>query len=119
MMTTTTTNKPTLADMLSILVDRVTESELGQLADGVTEIATEILEEHGSTTFCESLAGLDPFRSGVQADPINKASGVCHAPLSAIVTGIVVLSDSRVRQVIADIDGALYRLANSGYAHRL
>lgn len=65
------TNLPTLADMLSILVDTLDGRDFQAVTDDadlstwdmVSTIAAEILATHGALTFCESLSGMDPFNA--------------------------------------------------------
>lgn len=101
---------PTLADMLSILADSITESGTwteGFLPDTANAIGNEIELAHNVELRIASLRGMDPFeRKAIW----NRPSYMC-ADMAWEVT-------CQVSEVIADIDGCLFRLANSGYAHR-
>lgn len=58
--------KPTLAEMLAVLVDSAIESNsirTGNYPESVTAIALQIQAEFGAITYCESLHGLDPFNT--------------------------------------------------------
>ena len=104
----------TLAEMLSILVDAVTESDhrdpTGLYPDSVIEIATAIEAEHSAIPFCETLRGLDPFQGGY----IALSGG--NIPLRTMINACFYHD---TRSAIADVDGALFRLSNTGYSHSI
>ena len=105
--------QPTLAQMLDVLHDSVTDSKTSALE--ICSIAKEIVETHGTLPYTESLRGLDPFHA-LHNRELGKPSQR-YWPLRLVTTEIAMAGDWR--ETIAEIDGALFRLSNSGYAHKI
>ena len=107
---------PTLADMLQILVDTVEMCGTCSGAESaqVEAIAQSILDEHCAIPYCDSLTSMDPF--GVRAGSASTSPGWIAADAWIVAWHV---GDTDTRRIIADIDAALYRLANSGYGHKI
>ena len=102
---------PTLAEMLAIFVDSMIVAIQSASHDDERTLATcqdieaEVCAIFNVEIVCESLANVDQFYT--------------HSTPALVQNAISHVAGCMSRDVRADIDGALFRLANTGYSHSI
>ncbi len=116
-----------LSDMLDIFADAMTaaveasDARLPEADRALIAIGDAIELEHGVLLYSESLAdGRDPFQAHDSMWGNMGLRGIAVGPMLADLDQNPVQTAADVRRAFrVDCDAALYRLASSGYAHRL
>ena len=116
-----------LSDMLDIFADAMTaaveasDARLPEADRALIAIGDAIELEHGVLLYSESLAdGRDPFQAHDSMWGNMGLRGIAVGPMLADLDQNPAQTAADVRRAFrVDCDAALYRLASSGYAHRL